>query len=76
MLSQLLRWIKYRKERVRLVQKNGKTYVKYSKVRRFKLSRDAEYTGFAFLIMGVLGMGVVLLVYEVLKIVLNWGNRI
>lgn len=75
MLSQIYRWIKYRKERVGLVQKNGKTYVKYSKVRRFKLSRDAEYTWFTLLILGILGMGAVLLMYEVLKVFLNWGTK-
>ena len=74
MLSRVFRRIKYRKERVGLVQKNGKTYVKYAKVRRFKLSRDVEYTGFAFLIFGVLGIGVVLLAYEIMKFILGVGK--
>lgn len=64
MSSSFLKKIIYKKERVGVVEKDGKTYVKYVKARRFRINknlRDAVISGFILL---VLGMGIRLLMSE------------
>lgn len=43
MNSSFLDKIRYKKERVGIVEKNGKTYVKYLKARRFKVHRNIKF---------------------------------
>ncbi|MDO8805712.1 MAG: hypothetical protein Q7R35_14930 [Elusimicrobiota bacterium] len=64
MNSSLLGKIKYKKERLGVVEKNGKTYVKYAKVRRFKLSRTSIYIFVSVFILVVFGLGLKLLLSE------------
>ena len=56
--------IRYKKERVGLVQKNGKTYVKYVKVRRFKISDTAIHVCLIIGLVAVLGVAAKLLMAE------------
>ena len=55
----LLDNIRYKHERVGLVQKDGKTYVKYRKIPRFKkLAKNSESFIFGAIILLVLGLGI------------------
>lgn len=56
--------LKYRKERVGVVEKNGKTYVKYMKVRRFKISKTVKYSLLIVSLLAVLGVGIKLLMSD------------
>ena len=53
--SSFLDKIKYKKVRVRLVKKEGKTYVKYAMVPRFKIGKSVKYGISCFFILVVLG---------------------
>lgn len=56
--------IRYKRERVGIVEKEGKTYVKYIKARRFRVNRTVKHAvlgGFIFL---VLALGIKLLISE------------
>lgn len=64
MASDFLSKIKYKKERVGVVQKDGKTYVKYVKARRFRMSKNVKYALLSAFILIVLGLGVVMLMSE------------
>ena len=64
MSSSFLRKIKYKKERVGVVEKDGKTYVKYVKARRFKVSKNVKYALLGCFIMAILGLGIKLLLLE------------
>lgn len=64
MKSSFLNRIRYKQERIGIVEKDGKPYVKYVKVRRFKVSKNVEHIVLSGLILIVLGLGVKLLVYE------------
>ena len=64
MSSSLFSKIKYKKERVGVVEKDGKTYVKYVKARRFKVSENVKYVILSIFILVVLGVGIKLLLSE------------
>ena len=50
--------IKYVKERVGVVEKDGKTYVKYIKVHRFRISSGFKYAILWIFMLVVLGLGI------------------
>lgn len=56
--------IKYRKERVGVVEKDGKTYIKYIKARRFRLSNNAKLWLLGVFIILILGLSIKLLMSE------------
>lgn len=56
--------IKYKKERVGVVEKDGKIYIKYVKARRFQISKNAKYAILSGFILLVLGFGIRLLMLE------------
>lgn len=64
MRSSFLSKIKYKKERVGVVEKDGKTYVKYVKARRFRVSKNVKYAILSGFILLVLGLGIKLLLSE------------
>lgn len=64
MSSSFISKIKYRKERIGVVEKDGKTYVKYVKARRFKASKTVKHSLLIVFILGVLGVGIKLLMSE------------
>lgn len=47
--------IRHKKVRVRLVKKEGKTYVKYAMVPRFKIGKSVKYMVLCFVILAALG---------------------
>jgi len=61
MSSSLFDTLRYTKERVGLVTKDGKTYVKYRKVRRFKKNRDLQALGLRVFGLVVLALGLIYL---------------
>ena len=58
MSSSFLDKIIYKQERLGVVQKDGKTYVKYKKARRFRLSGGFKYAVLWFFVLVALGLGV------------------
>ena len=62
--SSFLSKIKYKKERVGVVEKDGKTYIKYVKARRFRMSRNLKHAVLSLFILVVLGVGIKLLLSE------------
>lgn len=56
--------LKYRKERVGVVKKDGKTYVKYVKTRRFNVSNKVKHLLLGGFVLFVLGLGIKLLISE------------
>jgi len=64
MSSSLTRKIIYKKERVGLVEKDGKIYVKYIKARRFKVSKNVKYALLSVLLLGFLSLTLKLLITE------------
>lgn len=64
MASDFLGKIKYKKERVGVVQKDGKTYLKYKKASRFRVSKNVKYALLSAFILFVLGLGISLLMSE------------
>jgi len=46
------------------VEKDGKTYVKYVKARRFRMSRNVKYAVLSGFILIILGLGISLLLSE------------
>ena len=56
--------VKYKKERVGLVEKNGKTCVKYRNVSRFRIGNNIKYIVLIVFILAVLGVGIKLLLSE------------
>lgn len=64
MSSSFVNKIKYKKERVGVVEKGGKTYVKYVKARRFKLSKDIKYGILSVFILLFFCVGIKLLLSE------------
>lgn len=64
MSSSFIRKIIYKKERVGIVQKDGKTYVKYVKARRFKVSKNIKYSLLGVLLLGFLSLVAKLLMTE------------
>lgn len=64
MPSSFISKIIYKKERVGVVEKNGKTYVKYIKARRFNLSKNAKYSFLIVFILLILGAVIKLLMIE------------
>ena len=64
MSSSFLKRIKYKKERVGVVEKDGKTYIKYVKARRFKVSKKVQYALLSCFVLVVLGLGIKLLISE------------
>ncbi len=64
MSSSFLDKIKYKKERVGVVEKDGKTYIKYIKARRFRISKSVKYVFLIGFVLIVMGLGIKLLMYE------------
>lgn len=64
MNSSFLNKIRYKKERVGVVRKDGKTYVKYTKTRRFVVSRKIKYSVLSLCILVALALGIKLIIYE------------
>jgi len=64
MRSSFLNKIKYKKERVGVVEKDGKTYVKYIKTSRFVVSGRVKYAIIGVFVLVVLGLGIKLLMSE------------
>ena len=64
MSSSFIGKIKYKKERVGVVEKNGITCVKYIKARRFRISKNVQYVILSVFILVVLGLGLKLMLYE------------
>lgn len=62
--SSLIDKIKYKKERLSFVEKDGKTYIKYKKVRRFRVSKNVKYALLSFFILAILGIGIKLVISE------------
>ena len=56
--SSFISKIKYKKELVGFVKKDGKTYAKYVKARRFRLSSNLKYAVLGVFVMVVLGLGI------------------
>lgn len=56
--------IKYKKTRVGVVEKDGKTYVKYVKQSRFRMSKNMKYSVLSIFILVILGLGFKLLMSE------------
>jgi hypothetical protein len=55
MIATLLDKVKYKKVRVGLVQRNGKTYIKYRKVPRYKVSQGLKKAILSVFILAALG---------------------
>lgn len=64
MSSSFLDKIKYKKKQLGVVEKNGKSYVKYVKARRFKISTNIKYTVLSVFILVILGLGIKILMSE------------
>lgn len=64
MSRSFIRKIKYKKDRVGLIVKDGKTYVKYKKTQRFQMSRNVKCILMSILILFVMGFGLKLLISE------------
>ena len=58
MSSSFLDKLKYKKERVGVVVRGGKTYTKYVKARRFRLSSGFKYAVLWVFLLVVLGLGI------------------
>lgn len=65
MATSILSKILYKKQRVGMVQRDGKVYVKYVKEWRFRLSRNAKYLILTFFIVAISGLGFKLLLSEI-----------
>jgi len=59
--SSFLSRIIYKKDRVGVVVKDGKTYVKYTKARRFKISTNVKCVIFSVFMLFVLGLSLKML---------------
>jgi len=57
MIFSLLKKVIYRKKRIGIVQKNGKAYVKYTKVHRFEISKTVQHVILIVFILTILGLG-------------------
>ena len=64
MSSSFISKLKYKKERVGIVEKDGKTYVKYVKARRFSISRNVKYVLICFFILSIFAVGIKILLSE------------
>lgn len=64
MSRSFIRKIKYKKDRVGLIVKDGKTYVKYKKTQRFRMSKNVKYILMSILILFIMGFGIKLLISE------------
>lgn len=64
MSSSFIKKVVYKKERVGVVEKDGKIYVKYVKQRRFRISKNSQYIILGILILAVFGLAVKLMLYE------------
>lgn len=56
MSSSIISKLKYKKERVGLVERDGKTYVKYVKARRFRVSSGFKRAVLWIFLLVVLGL--------------------
>lgn len=64
MSSSFISKIVYKKERVGVVEKDGKTYVKYVKARRFRLDKNVKYAILSIFLLGLLSITIKLLMSE------------
>lgn len=64
MNSSFLDKIRYKKERVGIVEKNGKAYVKYLKARRFKVHSNIKFAIVIGIVLLVFELGIKLLISE------------
>ena len=62
--ASFLNRIKYKKELVGFVKKDGKTYTKYVKTRRFRISSNFKYAVLGVFVMVVLGLGIKFMIAE------------
>lgn len=64
MSSSFFNKLAYKKKRVGIVEKNGKSYVKYAKTPRFKISTNAKCVILSLVTLTVLALGLRILITE------------